>query len=907
MRRIALALAVALALGSAAAAQPFDIRDQDWRVYRTEHYDVIFPAALEARAAYVADSLEYLFPIWQETLKPETHYRYPVILYPDTLESNGFVAMLPRRSAYFMTPYADESMEWLSSLAVHEGRHMTQYDALDRSAARTLYWMLGETGYALGLLGMPGWFLEGDAVMTETVLSDSGRGRDPSFTAQFKALLLDDVRLPYDKALLGSHADYVTNEYVLGYLMYAWLRDGHDPLAAETLLEAMARYPMPLIGPAVGMRRAAGTTIYAAYTSMVEEYRAFWKDQVAALSPTPATPLPTRRDTRYTRVADLAVLSDGSAAAAIYDSNGPRLSILRDGVPERVLARALPANGLSAGGGLLAWDETLYDARYGTATGRVVVADAETGARRTLAVGRLLDPELTREGARLAVLEWRTDYSGDLLVLDTATGAELDRFPLPDGEFWCDFSWSEDGSAIVFVAKGDRGKALRRLDLDARVAETLLDWSTENLRQPRVEDGVVYYGSDWSGIDGIYALDPDGHRWRVVSRPIGAYNPNPVSGGDDILFVDHADSRGMVVALATVPRSGWEPLESVPVMREEFYTAAAAAEPAAGTYVPALVPRVERESKPYSFALQGNRLHSWGVQSLGDYLFQPSVLGAYVLVDNIAGTSSHQFNLLYGVQDGAVAVQYAFGLHRYPVELSFQGGVDLTSFLYDAPYGYVGAAAELPIGRGVSGGFSWAVTPGTSAYAEFGYDAGGPSFPLAHYLSASADMGRWAAGLAASWEYRPLDGEYVDHILATLELGAPGLLRRDSFAASAGFEGAVDGVTPSLPMARGWEAEDLPNVAAMAGIRYTVPLLYPDLAIGPFLYVPEVSARVFAERTWDLYGGDAYTSAGFELLLDVVPLRLPLELETGLRCSWLFETGAWNLQFLLAGVAMALE
>ena len=68
-------------------------------------------------------------------------------------------------------------------------------------------------GYALGeqavaaVLGayLPLWFIEGDAVAVETGLSNSGRGRVPSFSMEFRAQLAETGHYSYDKAVNGSY------------------------------------------------------------------------------------------------------------------------------------------------------------------------------------------------------------------------------------------------------------------------------------------------------------------------------------------------------------------------------------------------------------------------------------------------------------------------------------------------------------------------------------------------------------------------------------------------------------------------------------------------------------------------------------------------------------------------------
>ena len=61
---------------------------------------------------------------------------------------------------------------------------------------------------------LPSWFWEGDAVITETLLSSSGRGRLPSFERGLRTLILSGGEYDYVTAMLGSYAEFVPDYYV---------------------------------------------------------------------------------------------------------------------------------------------------------------------------------------------------------------------------------------------------------------------------------------------------------------------------------------------------------------------------------------------------------------------------------------------------------------------------------------------------------------------------------------------------------------------------------------------------------------------------------------------------------------------------------------------------------------------
>ncbi len=67
---------------------------------------------------------------------------------------------------------------WQDQLALHEYRHVVQINKMRQGLTKGLYYVFGEQAIAFVMgLWVPFWFIEGDAVYSETIFSKSGRGR----------------------------------------------------------------------------------------------------------------------------------------------------------------------------------------------------------------------------------------------------------------------------------------------------------------------------------------------------------------------------------------------------------------------------------------------------------------------------------------------------------------------------------------------------------------------------------------------------------------------------------------------------------------------------------------------------------------------------------------------------------
>ena len=213
--------------------------------------------------------------------EPVRQYRWPVILTSSDMKYNGYVSLPPRKSVWSGTPVAEDlpAMGWLDLLALHEVRHMVQYDTLMRRLNRVLYLLGGESAYSVGLYwGIPGWYLEGDAVGAETAYSDSGRGRDPLFYQHIREIILEED-FSYQKMVNRSYKDYVPNEYELGYFLTSYMKKEYGEDSWNRILDSAALLPFPAYGFYRGARKVSGLSWSKLYRDMAENLRSQWTEE----------------------------------------------------------------------------------------------------------------------------------------------------------------------------------------------------------------------------------------------------------------------------------------------------------------------------------------------------------------------------------------------------------------------------------------------------------------------------------------------------------------------------------------------------------------------------------------------------------------------------------------------------
>src|ERR1051325_10896054 len=230
MNRIFIALALCLISCSLFSQQfggnPPSIK---WRQINTDSLRVIFPVGLDSQAQRVASIIHYLAANKPFSLGNNLK-KVNLVLQNQTTIPNGYVALGPFRSEFFLTPnlnnFEEGSIPWADELAVHEYRHVMQFNNFRNGLSKLMYVLFGDDGLSVAInASVPDWFYEGDAVYNETILTNQGRGRLPLFLNAYRSLWQAGKSYSWMKLRNGSYKDFVPNHYYLGYLLVNYGRE----------------------------------------------------------------------------------------------------------------------------------------------------------------------------------------------------------------------------------------------------------------------------------------------------------------------------------------------------------------------------------------------------------------------------------------------------------------------------------------------------------------------------------------------------------------------------------------------------------------------------------------------------------------------------------------------------------
>jgi hypothetical protein len=879
---------------------PFSLR---WYQVKTPHFRMLYPEGLDTTAQRTIQRLESLYEPVSATLgrKPRP---ISVVLQNQTTGSNGFVTLYPRRSEFFAVPPQDPGLlgtyNWLDLLAVHEFRHVVQYDKALQGYGRVLYTLLGNAGLFFPVITVPDWFAEGDAVGTETVLSTSGRGRIPNFDLGMRANLLAGRRFDYPKAVGGSYRDNVPNHYVLGYFLTTYLKREYGPDVWGRVLDRnYRRFPWPFAFSA-SIKNETGLRTEDLYQKAMDDLTEVWKQQQASLTVTPATNFPVRAEQQnsrrpvFTNYQHPQFLTD-STVVCVKSGLGdtPRLVILdRNGREQPLFVQGFPNDPdmLSAKNNTVFWIEFGYDPRWGQRVySNVQRLDVSSGQYTHLTKKtRYTAVAVSPDTSRLVVVENTTGYKTRLCILNARTGKLLKVLPNPDNEFYLHPRW-RDNQTVVTVALRDRQKTIQSIDVATGKQTDLLPRANENISHPQPWGNYVLYNSPRSGIDNIYAVDVRSKQiFQVTSRPLAAYHAAVSPSGAKLAF-DDFNATGYRIADMTLTPDTWKPVSGSPSRRDQtqpvqFFGKLPQLDPVAAQgrriladSVPATKSLVARRFNRLAHALN---VYSWGpvVGSTGQ------ALSVGLNSQDILGTT--QLSVGYGYNQAERVGNFFANLSYqalYPIiDLSFQHGNRSTSIYIDRDqrgpldslrmdqwqYNQLTAGIRLPLNLTNS---KYRQSMNLSAYYNYihitGYDlprryitdvgfAGslnaltyGFNYSRLLRMSSRDLLYRWGQTIAVTYRTTPFGGRLSAQQLGIqANLFFPGFAKHHSIRLRGGYQQqrATDTYrfSPLIFYPRG-QSYVSDNEILAGSAEYHFPVADTHWSLGRFVYVQRIKASAF--------------------------------------------------------------
>ncbi len=529
-------LLVGFLLSLSVSAQQFGGHpsSQKWQQLNTDTARIIFPVGMDSQANRVASIVHYLAQNKPVSLGNQLQ-KVNIVLQNKTTIANGYVGLGPFRSEFFLTPpmnnFDEGSIGWADQLAIHEYRHVQQFNNFNHGLSKAMKFIFGEEGYSVAInAAIPDWFYEGDAVYNETILTSQGRGRLAQFLNTYPSLWQAGKKYSWMKLRNGSLKDYVPNHYYLGYLLVNYGRTKYgDDFWTKVTTDASA-YKGLLYPFQVAIKKYAGVD----YKTFREEAFAFYKKSIERVS--------VSRDeyvfpVKKNYVTNYYFPYGAGNDSLIYLKTSYRQRptfYLKDNTGEHKLRIRDISNDdqFSYRNGKIVYAAYERDARWRWIDYSVLkVLDVKSGQQKNLTTkSKYFTPDISANGSKVAAVQVSADGKSELHILNVENGEVVQKIQSSEIILFTDPKFIDENNLVTAVRLRDGKMALALAEINSGNTMRLTPPSYNVVGYPSVNDGVVYFTANYGGNDDVFAIRLDNKKiFKLSDGPLGNYFVN-VSG-----------------------------------------------------------------------------------------------------------------------------------------------------------------------------------------------------------------------------------------------------------------------------------------------------------------------------------------------------------------------------------------
>ncbi|MBE6182218.1 MAG: hypothetical protein E7148_05945 [Rikenellaceae bacterium] len=514
-----------------------------WSEIRDPKVRVIYPDSADALGRR---TLHYI-----QSVQPDISYGFsrpamqiPFVLHTENFQSNGMVMYMPKRVDFLTTPSEESySMPWIKQLVAHEYRHAVQYNNLNQGILRILRYLLGQQGATLGMLFMPSWAMEGDAVMSETMMSSFGRGLQPSFSMGYRAIGRVGTdhrgrdRKNTDRWFCGSFRDYIPNHYELGYQICSYAYDRYGENIWDKVTRYGARNPYVFATTRIALKKYYDTSVNQLFRETFDALKLHWDSiPTPANSSTPLVELDARNYTTYQWPIPL----DEQTVLVLksdFDRTNRFVRVdLRSGKETTVAYTGVLSSRPVLDNDRIWWTEyrrsKLFEERVNSQLCYMNLADGKP--RQINGERNSLYP--TPAGDKLYWVTYHPNGRYSIMVKHVEEVQQV--LILPADKEIHGLAWDNQTAALYGIITDDNGMWLARID-----SQKLHPLTTEayiTLSDLRAANGWLYYGSIASGRDEVHGYDLSKQReYRLTTSTYGSFDGIPSQKGDELLLTTY--------------------------------------------------------------------------------------------------------------------------------------------------------------------------------------------------------------------------------------------------------------------------------------------------------------------------------------------------------------------------------
>lgn len=523
-----------------------------WKYIDTDSYRVIYPSESDSLAHIYARKLEkFKIPVSRTSgyVTGEGDGKLmPVVLHTYN-GANGSVAWAPRRMDLFTLPSCQDvdPLPWSTMLAVHESRHVTQMQFGMTNLQKPFGYIFGEMwNIAVSLVYPSIYFIEGDAVVAETALTKSGRGRTADFLNYYRIAFDNGDFRNWSQWLYGSQRRYYPNHYAFGYMTLGNIRTMFDcPMYIQEGYSMVSRKIWKLNYVKSNVKNYSGKKLKETFKDICHAMNDQWQKEDSLRAPFMTFEPITAEPRLYTDYnSHLIVGKDIYSIKSGYMNTPILVRIDEQGKEHKVCRFSSQTGNLQWSDYFkrLYWSEDIPDARWTMKTdSKIRYIEDGTTRKRTLKNDRLLhNPSPMNSDSYMATTEYQVDGRSAVTIIGGHNGNVMKSVNAPDSLQLVETAWI--GKTLYATAVSEGGFGIYSIEIDI-TGEKTGDWKEILSPQPvkvkdfQSSDDILIFTCDRTGVNEFYHFHPeDGSLFQKTCTRYGAAEFTYSEDGEYLYF-----------------------------------------------------------------------------------------------------------------------------------------------------------------------------------------------------------------------------------------------------------------------------------------------------------------------------------------------------------------------------------
>jgi hypothetical protein len=861
-----------------------------WKQINTDTARIIFSPPARQQATRIAQVVHTMAADTAATIANRWK-KINIVLHNNTTQANGYVALGPFRSEFYLIPGGDifqfGNLPWHENLAIHEYRHVQQYNAFNNGLTKVFSFLGGQNGRALAnALTIPDWFFEGDAVWAETAFTGLGRGRQPYFLSGYNSLWQEGKRYNWMKLRNGSYKDFVPNHYPLGYLLvnYGYLKYGKafwNKVTSDASSFRGVLYPF---------QRAVKKYSHGDFKKFRRDALQFYNDSI------PVQEVRTKDAVVTNYYFPQAIGKDSLLYLKESYRQLPAFYIRDSSGEHKLKFRNISTEDwFSYASGKLAYTAFNTDKRWSLIDySDIFLLDIATKKERRLTTkGRYYTPTLAPDARQLIAVAINNALETELHLINAGDGAIVKTFASRAGDYFIHPKFIDAEHIVVSVRSADGLLSLQRMNLITGRTDVLIAPQRGTIGNPSVSGDTTYFTASASGNDDLYAYHlTEKKLHQLTAGTTGNYYAAVYK---DSLVWSKFTTMGLQLEQQALSDLLWrEVASSLPGSGLQHTPVAAA-----------LVNVLNTKARPFAERKYAKttgliNIHSWdpGLNFYSNNILNTFATSLYYRYNEAERAHTAGFSAAYAGWFPVLSTRFEHTFNRHVKRLGSTITANETeaSIGYNIPLNFSGGKTIKGLNFGTSYVYNNLYPTGASKDSV----SKNSSQYLSHFLSWTQQLQRTRQqiyprlGYSTALQYRHRLDEGGYQWLGSTSLYLPTFSKTHALVLTGSFQQVDTGnvlFSNRFSLARGY-TDYYYSRMWNAGFNYHLPLLYPDWGVANLVYFLRLRTNLFFDYS-TVFSKDKKTTAalrstGAELYFDTRWWN-QLPVSFGVRYSYLLD------------------